>query len=628
MPLRIKSLVVNAGFLEHSPLHFSDKLTCIIGARGTCKSTSLETIRFALNAGAKNRIDELRQITSAKVDTVPSRSGMLSATLGGGTARCVVEYDGEDLVVERDLASEPRVFIDGVRESETPQILENVEIYSQGDLKRIAESSERRLSLIDAPHRLKLNELSAKRAALIADLAQLGPQIRQLSLEQESRRAELKALPANKEELAQIQATKPLASAELEAERKLFLDRRQLFEHVKILLESLSHACNLFQEGLSILHQMQTSNMLPRDDEREEVRDILEHFKVASELGLVVSDRTSSLTESERTNLLEALRIRMAADSKRYYVLLKEQQEYNEVLKKEDLLKARIVQLENADKDYQQKSVSLAELKAKRTALRKSIQELSNSIFELRLSEVSAINQRFTNSIVLSIRQGSRSEAYILKLQDLLKQSNLRNQADIARDLAKYLRPPDLISIVENGDASRLAELMDRDLGQMTRLVSFLMERTDLYDLEAYVFEDDLEITLFDNGIAKPLNQLSEGQMSTALLPLILRPAPYPLLFDQPEDDLDNRFIYETLVKELVDLKESRQLIFVTHNANIPVLGDAESIIVMNMAEPTKAGPPVTGTVDEVRDSVISLLEGGKDAFAKRGARYGTPLSI
>jgi len=156
----------------------------------------------------------------------------------------------------------------------------------------------------------------------------------------------------------------------------------------------------------------------------------------------------------------------------------------------------------------------------------------------------------------------------------------------------------------------------------MTRLVSFLLDSNGLYELEGIIFEDRLEITMYDEGVPKPVGQLSKGQMATALLPLILRPAEYPLIFDQPEDDLDNRFIFKTLVEIVRQLKKERQLIFITHNANIPVLGEADHVIVMRMESPMMAAPPTVGSVDEVKEHILTLLEGGKDAFRRRQEKY------
>ena len=163
-------------------------------------------------------------------------------------------------------------------------------------------------------------------------------------------------------------------------------------------------------------------------------------------------------------------------------------------------------------------------------------------------------------------------------------------------------------------------------LGQMTRLVSHLLDASKLYDLEAVLPEDGLEITMVVRGEARPLGQLSKGQMATALLPLILRDAEYPLVIDQPEDDLDNAFVSEKLIARIQELSKHRQLIFVTHNANIPVLGNASRVIVMEMAGPRQALPSRSGDVEQMKGDIIRILEGGKEAFRSRQARYGAAL--
>jgi ABC-type glutathione transport system ATPase component len=196
----------------------------------------------------------------------------------------------------------------------------------------------------------------------------------------------------------------------------------------------------------------------------------------------------------------------------------------------------------------------------------------------------------------------------------------------VAREIAARFSPSELIDIVEMSDVARLTSLLGRDAGQMTRLLAYLADRPELYGLEAVVFEDHLEITMYDHDVPKPINQLSKGQMATALLPLILRPASYPLIFDQPEDDLDNSFIYDTLVSEIKELKSTRQLIFVTHNANIPVLGEADAVVVMEMATPRTARAPAHGSVDQMKEHILRLLEGGAEAFRCRQQRYRSLL--
>ncbi len=114
---------------------------------------------------------------------------------------------------------------------------------------------------------------------------------------------------------------------------------------------------------------------------------------------------------------------------------------------------------------------------------------------------------------------------------------------------------------------------------------------------------------------------LSTGQKCTTILPILLLESEKPLIIDQPEDNLDNRFISDTVVKSLHSMKTKRQLIFVTHNPNIPVLGDAERVFVMT-SDGASARVASSGTVDERKVEIVTLLEGGEEAFKHRLARY------
>lgn len=82
-------------------------------------------------------------------------------------------------------------------------------------------------------------------------------------------------------------------------------------------------------------------------------------------------------------------------------------------------------------------------------------------------------------------------------------------------------------------------------------------------------------------AVWRKLGELSTGQKATALLYLLLMDSEAPLVLDQPEDNLDNRFISDGIVPRIRSEKRRRQFIFATHNANIPVLGDAELIVGM-----------------------------------------------
>jgi hypothetical protein len=128
----------------------------------------------------------------------------------------------------------------------------------------------------------------------------------------------------------------------------------------------------------------------------------------------------------------------------------------------------------------------------------------------------------------------------------------------------------------------------------------------------------------------KEVDQLSTGQKATAVLLLLLLESDSPLIVDQPEDDLDNRFIAECIVPTMRDEKRKRQFIFSTHNANIPVLGDAEQIVGLTPVmddgiERATILEELCGSIDtpKVKELVKVLLEGGQEAFEFRKQKYG-----
>ena len=93
---------------------------------------------------------------------------------------------------------------------------------------------------------------------------------------------------------------------------------------------------------------------------------------------------------------------------------------------------------------------------------------------------------------------------------------------------------------------------------------------------------------------------------------------------DQPEDDLDTAFIFSSVVTTLRRIKERRQVIIVTHNANIAVLGDSE--ILFPMRRDNGIGQVVErGSIDRKKtaDQALDILEGGEKAFRRRQEIYG-----
>jgi len=119
------------------------------------------------------------------------------------------------------------------------------------------------------------------------------------------------------------------------------------------------------------------------------------------------------------------------------------------------------------------------------------------------------------------------------------------------------------------------------------------------------------------------IDEVSPGQRAMALLALALASGAEPLVIDQPEDDLDNRYIYDEVVRVLSRVCESRQVIVATHNANIPVLGDAELLLALD-ADADRGRVLACGGLESPRvaDQARQILEGGDQAFLARHRRY------
>jgi hypothetical protein len=156
------------------------------------------------------------------------------------------------------------------------------------------------------------------------------------------------------------------------------------------------------------------------------------------------------------------------------------------------------------------------------------------------------------------------------------------------------------------------------------------IDEETLYRLEIYRIPDRPDIRLRVGKHDRPLTPqqgelgLSTGQKCTAILSLILIERDVPLVVDQPEDDLDNEFIFREIVQTLKREKERRQFIVATHNANIPVSGDAELIIVMQADQNHGWIDVPPGSIDapRLREPVEDILEGGEEAFRIRQQKY------
>ena len=143
----------------------------------------------------------------------------------------------------------------------------------------------------------------------------------------------------------------------------------------------------------------------------------------------------------------------------------------------------------------------------------------------------------------------------------------------------------------------------------------------NLLELELSDIEDRPRILL--DG--KPIEGLSPGQRCSALIPIILVEGQNPLVIDQPEDNLDNKLIFDLVIDILRGLKVQRQIIVATHNPNMPVSGDAEQVVVFESPSREQCCVAEQGSIDDeaIIQHIKTVMEGGDRAFEIRMRKYG-----
>ena len=139
--------------------------------------------------------------------------------------------------------------------------------------------------------------------------------------------------------------------------------------------------------------------------------------------------------------------------------------------------------------------------------------------------------------------------------------------------------------------------------------------------------EDDLKIEYSRKGDGLEwidISRGSQGQRSAALLAFLLAFGDEPIILDQPEDDLDNHLIYDLIVRQISENKLRRQLLIVTHNANVVVNGDADLVHALDFRG-GQCRVVQSGALQdrEVREEVCQIMEGGRTAFERRWVRLG-----
>ena len=617
---RIKRLQITGGYFENVTIDFSDHLNAAIGGRGTGKSTLLECLRYALDVDYKG--------TEAK------RLGeqIVKANLGGA-GRVELEVisaanQGQSYRVVRRYGEPPRVLDAAGNVSNLHpgrDLFPGIEIYGQNEIYELArdpsaltrilerflpDEAKQASQLAHIRKRLTDNAATLERAHTSQDdLEQVIERLPKLT----EQAAQFKALGID-EKLKQV----PLLERERQLKPRMDEEVQRVEEAAQVLadslpdpvflsdkaLDGLPHA-GLLGGGREVLEALKTAASKSLGELRTAVSTARTGLSTLGQELAAALDTAEQALEAEFAKLPDASGRSGKEVGRAYQALLRE---IEQIQPKQTNLDVARKLTETLDQDRRNLLGELSDLRARRT------QELQ--------AAVKRLNKRLRGKLRINVVPGGNRaalKAWLCELPGINeKRAGWINEAEA-------LSIPTLVEAIRKGDEGLRGlgwGMTSGTIEKLTRLTEKQLMDLEMIDLEDQI---DLQLNISHEGERyKSLHDLSTGQQCTTILHLLLLDNQDPLIMDQPEDNLDNAFIAERIVRELREAKTSRQFIFATHNANIPVFGDAEWIGVFTATE-DHGCLEAQGSIDvpEIRDQAARILEGGKPAFIQRQAKYG-----
>lgn len=617
----ILTLSVVGGLLDGTRITFDTGLNCIIGARGTGKTTLLEFVRWVL--------DELPRKDIAPVARKRVES-LIEGNLQGGRVELEIQTrDGLRYFVTRAVGEAP-IVLDASRNPTSLSVggsFFRADVFSQNEVETIADHGKFQLELIDS---FAMEEVAgADRAAddvchqIMAHARLFEPSLaRQAALAEE-----IKQLPMVEEKLkAFVAQGDQSADAVNKAHAlKALRDREsRLFDGARGFLGGLNDELDTFKGRFKAEFTGKfTQEMLdgPNHEVVQALHELLRTCAKAVDAAITTARVAVAECLDDVHGREESLRLVHQQQELAFRELIeKHKQHQSQSVERAALEKKRntIIECRNESTEIE-KQIKAAE--KRRIELLGSLSEARDHRFAIRKQVADRLNAALAPNITVSIQQDGNTDAYQSLIESSMKGSGVK-QGMLAQKLIRTLPPGQLADLVRSADPTALMERSDLSPDQAGKVMAVFNNPEKLAELETVGLQDAPSIRLRVGGQEKDSTTLSTGQKCTTILPILLLEGGRPLLVDQPEDNLDNRFIFETVVANIQMVKSTRQLIFVTHNPNIPVLGDASRVFVME-SDGEHALAATTGSVDECRTQIVTLLEGGAEAFRQRGQRYG-----
>lgn len=651
-----KLRVSNSKFMGPIDLEFNAQYNAIIGGRGTGKSTCLEYIRWAL-------CDQPIQPTGDEelADHAQRREALIADTLATVGATVDVEFLVNDVphTVRRSSTSGELVLKVGA-EDFAPATEANIRAllpmnaYSQKQLSSVGVRKEELTRFLTAP----LQEtLELKRQSL----EKLAGDIRQNYAALQQRRTVERAIARDDLQLQSLTQQADTLRASLGAvseEDRATLSQKPLQDEAEEALSEWDRTASAASDAATEFEAEIARLQVGLDASLEHLPNTHDLTGVRAEVALLLTDlkthaeaavsRSTELRAPESQynagrNALSAKRTEFTA---RYEAAKDRSSAHETRLQQLSELEGRQRAIRETLGEQRAELAQLGDPAATHVELRKqwrtshierhqlleeqckALRAASDELIDAKLSRAAGLvdlTERFRGAIARSNVRSNKIEALlaaVVEAEDpfalwevVLEELEALSQFEAGEEASSTL--PECPQLKGNG-------FTDSDLQKMgTRLTPdgwLELALATIEDQPRFRYQvRESEFIDFERA--------SAGQQATALLRVLLNQGGPPLLIDQPEDDLDSQVVVE-VVERLWSAKVSRQLIFTSHNANLVVNGDAELVVCCDYREATDHSGgriKLRGAIDveEVREEITTVMEGGERAFKLRKEKYG-----
>lgn len=628
-------------------LNLNPWLNCIIGGRGTGKSSLVEFLRIALDRETEiprrllQDFQEFKKVPASRDD-----QGLLTD-------------ETEITVVYRKADSRFRAHWRQVDDKRTLEVQSGdgtwtaadgtitqrlpVRLFSQKQVFELASSPESLLSIVDDSPTVKFSDWSAEWNTLETLFLELRAKARTLrvTLQEESR------LRGESDDIA-----RKLTVYE-KADHGALVQRQQRFDLQSKHLASWSSPTRSLLTNVRTLLDNHTVLSLSDETFSDENSDeagikaiITEGNDLISQsiaaLEAVVSEMSTALSTIEQ-NIDNAswAKAKAQADEK-YQVFVEKLAEAG--VGNPDEYKALVVR----KKELDERLAHLEQVRSELIEAEKQAEDAKKDVYKHRQDlitrRISFLNEVISDNphVQMAVRPYGDMFAAEAQFRHLINKEGSLFQSDICSDNMTTGLIPDLYAnydmdkpdVVEAALAKVRQSLCAIHLKQPStltirdqRFANYIqtLQPEALDRLEIWFPPDTLQVRYRSNtpnADFKPIEQGSPGQKTAAILAFLLSYGTEPIILDQPEDDLDGHLIYDLIVTQLRSNKLRRQLVVVTHNANIVVNGDAEYVVSLDVRRGQTRIHKHGGLQErDVRDEICRVMEGGRVAFENRYRR-------